>query len=268
MLRKKIGIIGCGNMGEALVKGLCRIAPKGFLAINDIDKTRRDSILSRYKVRAAKDNNSLVESSEVVILAVKPKDVEKVLTGVRAVLSSDKVLISIAAGVTTEYIGRLIGKGLPVIRVMPNMPAAIGEAISSISAGRFAKRNDMKAARDIFASVGDVVEVKEGLVDAVTAISGSGPAYFFYLIESLLEAALGLGLDEKTAESLIIKTALGSAKILDVLKEAASDLRARVTSKGGTTEAAFKVLESKNFKAIVKEAVKAACKRSEELSKN
>ncbi len=268
MLRRKIGIIGCGNMGEALVRGLSHIVPRGFLAINDIDKARRDKARSKYKVRRAEDNGSLVESSDIIILAVKPKDVDDVLKNIRKFLSSDKVLISIAAGITTGYIGRLIGKKLPVIRAMPNMPAAIGEAISSISAGRFAKRNDVKIARDIFASVGDVVEVDEDLVDAVTAVSGSGPAYFFYLIESLLEAALELGLDEKTANSLILKTALGSAKMSDLLKEAASDLRTKVTSKGGTTEAAFKVFESKNFKEIIKEAVKAACKRSKELSKN
>jgi len=199
---------------------------------------------------------------------VKPKDFDKVLKDeICCSVSKDKLLISIAAGITTKYIESVVGKDIHVIRVMPNMAALVGEAISSISAGSSVSGEDMKLAKDIFSTIGDVVEVDENLVDSVTAISGSGPAYFFYLIEALIEASKELGLDEEIAKSLVLKTAIGTSKLLEVLKEEPSRLRAKVTSKGGTTEAALKVFETKNFKDIVRDAVKQAYKRSKELSR-
>jgi len=269
MLNKKIGIIGCGNMGEALFSRLSKILEKSvFLMVSEADAAKREAVQERYKIIVEIDNNRLVKYSDVIILAVKPKDFETVLKDqICCSLSKDKLLISIAAGITTKYIESVTGKDVPVIRVMPNMPASIGEAISSISRGSSATDKDIELAKEIFSTIGDVVEVDEGLVDAVTAVSGSGPAYFFYLIEALIDAAKDIGLDEELAKRLVVKTALGSSKLLNALKEDAATLRAKVASKGGTTEAALNILEKKKFKAMIKDAVSAACKRSKELSK-
>lgn len=269
MIDKKIGIIGCGNMGEALLKGLSRVLEKSTsLMVSEFDSKKREYIQSKYKIIVEIDNNELVKFADVIILAIKPKDFENLLKNeVCCGVSKNKLLISIAAGITTKYIESIVGKDIPVIRAMPNMAAAIGEAITSISAGERAEPEDMKLAKEIFLTIGDVVEVDEDKVDAVTAISGSGPAYFFYLVESLIDAAVKSGLDETIAKRLVLKTALGSAKLLEALKEDPLDLRAKVTSKGGTTEAAMKIFEAKKFKDTVKAAVQAALKRSKELSK-
>lgn len=269
MITKKIGIIGCGNMGEALLSRLSNIVEKSVsLMVSEFDAKRRDYIQSKHKIIVEIDNNLVVKFADVIILAVKPKDFDGLLKNeICCGVSKNKILISIAAGVTTGYIEKIVGKDIPVIRVMPNMAAAIGESMSAISAGSSASAKDMQIAKEIFSTVGDVVEIDEKLIDAVTAVSGSGPAYFFYLIESLIDAAVAAGLDKDVAGRLVLKTALGSAKLLEALKEDPAVLRAKVASKGGTTEAAFKVFESKKFKDIVKKAVGAAQKRSKELSR-
>lgn len=270
MIHRKIGIIGCGNMGEALIRGLAPILRKTRepLIASDVTRARRDLISKRYKILITDDNKRLVEYSDIIILAVKPKDIDGVLRDIGELLSKRKLLISIAAGITTKYIEGLVGKDIPVIRVMPNMAAVVGESVSSVTGGTFATRMHIKTAKDIFSSFGDIVEIKEDLVDAITAVSGSGPAYFFYLVEALIEATKDLGLSGETAKSIVLKTLMGSGKLLEVLKEEPSALRARITSKGGTTEAALRVFESKNFKGIVKEAVRRAWDRSRELSKD
>ena len=269
MINKRIGIIGCGNMGEALLSRLSNIMEKSTsIMVSEFDAKRRDYIQSKYKVIVEIDNNEVVKFADVIILAIKPKDFENLLkTEVCCGVSKDKLLISIAAGITTKYIEDIVGKDIPVVRVMPNMAATIGEAISSISAGSAVSVEDMKLAKEIFSTIGDVAEVDEKMVDVVTAVSGSGPAYFFYLVESLIDAAIKSGLDKETAKKLVIKTALGSAKLLEILKEEPTTLRERVTSKGGTTEAALKIFESKKLKNIIKDAVGAAMKRSKELSR-
>lgn len=270
MITKKIGIIGCGNMGEALLSRLSGVLEKSVaLMVSELDAARREYIQAKHRVMVEIDNNIVVKYSDVLIIAVKPKDFEKVLgEEVCRGISNKKLLISIAAGITTKYIESVVGKDVPVIRVMPNMAASIGEAISSISRGSAAGDEHVEIAREIFSTLGDVVEVDEKLADAVTAISGSGPAYFFCLIEALIESAKKLGLDKETARKLVSKTALGSARLFEALKEDPAALIKKVASKGGTTEAAFKALEEKRFKAIVMDAVRKAHKRSKELSKN
>lgn len=268
MITKKIGIIGCGNMGEALFDRLCRILEKSTrIMVSEMDAGRRDYIQGKYRIIVEIDNNLVIKNSDVIIIAVKPQNFEELFGEICCGMTKDKLLISIAAGISTQYIEKLAKEDVPVVRVMPNMPAIIGEAVSTITAGKFAKKEHMDITQEIFSTIGEVIEIDERLVDAVTAVSGSGPAYFFYLMESLEEAAKELGLSDKAARALVVKTALGSAKLLDELKESPANLRAKVASKGGTTEAAVKVFDSKNMKTTIKEAVKAACKRSKELSK-
>lgn len=269
MITKKIGIIGCGNMGEAILNRLSDVLEKSVsIMVSEFDAKRRDYIQSKYKVIVEVDNNEVVKFADVIILAVKPKDIEAILkTEVCCGASKEKLLISIAAGITTEYIEGIVGKDVPVIRAMPNMAASIGESVSSISAGCNVKPEHVELAKEIFLAIGDVVEVDEKLVDAVTAISGSGPAYFFYLAEALTEAGCAEGLKEDVVKRLVLKTALGSAKLLESLKEDPAILRSRVASKGGTTEAAIKIFELYKLKNIIKDAVKAARSRSKELQK-
>jgi len=269
-MRTKIGLIGCGNMGQAILAGLAKNAKRDLrvVAASDADASRRESAYKKFKVETTADNKKVVLSSDIIIIAVKPKDVKALLENdVVSVISGKKIIISIAAGLTTSSIESIVGKNIPVIRVMPNMAAVIGEAISSISAGHSATKAEMKIANAIFSAIGEVIEIDEGMVDALTAISGSGPAYFFFLMEALAEVAEELGLDAKMARKIVLKTALGSAKIVEALNEDASTLRAKVTSKGGTTEAAFSVLQDRKVKEAFKTAVKRACERSRALSK-
>jgi len=269
MIDKKIGIIGCGNMGEALLGRLSESVEKSTMIMaSEFDSARRDYIRKKYRMIVEIDNNRVVKHSDIIILAVKPKDFESLLNGEVAIgASPDKLIISIAAGITTKYIESAIGEDVPVVRVMPNMPAVVGEAISAVCGGHSAGKKDIEAAKEIFSMIGSVVEVEEKLMDAVTAISGTGPAYFFSLMEELIESAETLGIDKKTAKMLVVKTALGSAKLIDSLDADPEEMREKVTSKGGTTEAAFKVFKSRKTAGIIKAAVKAAAAKSKKLSK-
>ena len=256
-------------MGEAILDRLRRMVDKSTkLMVSEANAERRDAIQTKYKIIVAPDNHYLIKYSQVVILAVKPQDIDELLKGeICCDLSDEKLVISIAAGITTAHIEAIAGRDVPVVRVMPNMPAVIGEGVSGICAGTAVSAAHMDLAKEIFSTIGDVVVVKEELMDAVTAISGSGPAYFFYLAEALIDAARSLGLDARTARVLVEKTALGSMKLLSALKEDPGQLRKKVTSKGGTTEAALAVFESKHLAAIIAEATAAARNRSQELSK-
>lgn len=267
---KKIGIIGAGNMGEALIRGLIAsraISPSQIL-IFDVDSKKSSAIADRYKSKKASSNEDLTKRSDIIIIAVKPQNIDLVLHEVAVEMNARKLAVSIAAGVRTSRIESHFKKGCPVVRVMPNTPALVGEAISAVTGGRFAKKSHLETAFAIFRSVGEVVHIKdEGLIDLVTAISGSGPAYFFYLIESLIDAAVELGMKEDVALSLVSQTALGSAKLLKQTGHSVVELRRRVTSKGGTTEAALDVLEEHEIKGIIEKAIRAALKRSKELSR-
>lgn len=269
MINKKIGIIGCGNMGEAILSGLSGVVEKSTqIMVSEMDARRRENIVEKHKIIVEIDNNRVVKFADVIIIAVKPKDFESLLENeICCGASEKKLVISIAAGVTTRYIEKILGKGVPVVRAMPNMGAAVSASVTSLSAGSSAGREHMALAREIFATIGDVVEVSENLVDAVTAVSGSGPAYFFYLVEALEEAARQLGLDDDVARTLVMKTAFASSVLLEKTGEEPSVLRERVTSKGGTTEAAFKVLMKHKVKQVFIKAVKEASKRSKKLSK-
>lgn len=265
---KLIGIIGLGNMGCALLNGLIgsgtvkRNRTFGF----DVDIKRCRDAKRRFDISITKSIKELCELSDAVIIAVKPKDMDAVLRDV-SIFVKGKLYISIVAGIKTPSIEKKLGASARVVRVMPNTPALVGEGICAICKGRFATKGDLQFTKKIFHSVGDCVELNEKYFDLVTAISGSGPAYFFYLMEALIEAGEDLGLKKDVLKKLVGKTALGSAKLLVTSKEMPELLRQRVTSKGGTTEAAIKIFERKRTKGIIANAVRAAVKRSKELSK-
>jgi len=266
---KKIGVIGLGNMGSAILNGLIssgavkRSAAIGF----DNDPAKCAAARKKYAIRISRSIAELMAHCDIVILAIKPQNIDEVLREI-SFYGRDQLHISIAAGIKTRRIEKaLVCMRRPrVIRVMPNTPAMVGEGISAICKGRYAAAKDLKAADEIFSSVGETVNIGEKYFDLVTAISGSGPAYFFYLKEALIEAALRLGMDKSMANRLVSKTAFGAAKLLIESGCEPEVLRRRVTSKGGTTEQALKVFERSGMKKIVEKAVIAAAKRSRELS--
>jgi len=265
MKNLKVGIIGCGNMGAAIIKAVLNSQSSVFAY--DVDKKKTKGVSKKYKIQIAASSVDLVKRCNIIILAVKPKDIEKVLRTIKDNLGASKVLISIAAGISTEFIEKKIGRKISVIRVMPNMPALIQSGISAVCKGRFATRRDLNIAQGLFKNVGEVIVVKEKLMNAVTAISGSGPAYFFYLVEVLMRSALELGIEKKTAEKLAVETALGSARVLKLTGETPWNLRSKVTSKGGTTEAAFKEFFKSDLEGILKKGIRKAFRRAIEIRK-
>jgi pyrroline-5-carboxylate reductase len=261
-----IGIIGGGNMGEALIRGLLSAYKPTDIMVNDISRGRMKFLHEKYRIRPLSSVAELARGSSVIILAVKPQQTDNVLSDIAAFLTPRKLIISVAAGIKTERIEKAAGGKIPVIRSMPNMPALIAKGISAVCRGRFAKGADIKFAVKILSSVGKVIEVKEEMMDVVTAVSGSGPAYFFYLIQLLTEAAVENGLSEYAAKELASQTAFGAVSMILETQQDPATLRQKVTSKGGTTQAAFSVFEKEGLARVVKKAIEAAIKRSEELS--
>jgi pyrroline-5-carboxylate reductase len=262
-MRTRIGIIGAGNMGAAIIKG---IRGKFSVGVAEKDGKRRSFLRSSFNISAV-DVPTLAARCDVLVLAVKPQDLEATLQEIRAHILKRHLVISIAAGITTRYIEKRLGKGVRVIRTMPNLPAQIGEGVTAIAQGRYARKNDLRMAGKIFACVGETIDVSEQKIDAITAVSGSGPAYVFMFVESVLRAARSVGLSPQESKALVEKTCWGSINLLKKSGEAAELLRKKVTSKGGTTEAAMKLFEEKKFQEMFTQAVKAAKKRAKELSK-
>ncbi len=269
MLKKRIAFLGVGNMATALMRGIIEAGHTGpkDIIISDIDKEKLGVRSSEFGVIGAKDNREAVKEADVIILAVKPKDMEGLLNEIKDSLEPKKLVVSIVAGITTSYIEKMLKKEVPVIRVMPNTPVAVKEGASAFAIGKHVFPEQEEIVKSIFGVVGKAVKVEENLMDAVTALSGSGPAYIFYIITSLVEAAVSLGLDKKTATVLATQTVLGSAKLLQEMGEEPAALKEKVTSKGGTTEAALLVLDEGKLKETLDKALKAAAKRSQELKR-
>ncbi len=266
---KAIGVIGCGNMGSALMFGMLK---KHFRTASEItswdpDKRKLNRVTQSLGIRKAKSNVELAQGVRIILLAVKPQQMEEVLDEVRPALTHRPLLISVAAGIPIRWIEKRVGQSIPVVRVMPNTPALVGFGVSAIAPGRSARSIHLKAAQQIFKSVGEVVRVPERWMDAVTAVSGSGPAYFFYLMEQMIQAGLELGLSKKVARHLVIETALGAAELARRAGEDPEDLRVRVTSKGGATEAAFRVFARRHLGEVLRSGIRAAAARSKELAR-
>ncbi len=263
----KIGVIGAGNMGQALVRGLVEksVYPQNIWVF-DVERKKLDVIRKEANVKVAKTSRQCVSLSDVVVIAVKPQTVQQVIEEITTAVEKETLVISIAAGVPIQKIESFFKKPVSVIRVMPNMPALVGAGMSAFSLGKHATQKHRKIAEGILGAVGECVLVLEKNLDVVTALSGSGPAYFFLLAEKLIEAAYELGLKVDVAKKLVYQTAFGSGKVLVVDGSDPEDLMGRVASKGGTTEAALKVFQKEGIGKIIQDAVKAACKRSKEIS--
>lgn len=273
-----IGIIGAGNMGEALIRGIVRTNMPGVrLIASDKNKKRRDFIRRKYSISVTGDNLKVVAFSSIVVIAVKPRDADSLLSEIAPCINDFKthagsrrslLLVSIIAGVKTKDIEDHFCYKVPTVRVMPNAPALIAEGVSAVCLGRHAKTTDYRKVESLFKAVGEVVRVEENLIDEVTAISGSGPAYFFVLIKCLTDIGIRLGLKRETAQKLVNYTAQGAGRMVIETKEKPEALIQRVASKGGTTQAALDVFNRKGWEKIVEQGVKAALKRARELGRN
>ena len=277
----KIGFIGTGNMGAALIgaivqSALCR--PTDIYAF-DVDPDRCAAIERQTGIGLLGSGAEVFSVCDMIVLAVKPQQMTAVLTDIagdaRFTKKTRTLLISIAAGYPIQKIESIVyadlddrqAGELPIVRVMPNTPALVLEGISGMSANRFATDGDLDRARMLMEAAGRVLECEESQLDAVTALSGSGPAYVFYLIEALTEAGNNVGLSADQAALLTIATLKGSIALLEKTGETPEQLRRKVTSPGGTTEAALKVLRRREFKPAVMEAIAAAADRAAELSR-
>jgi pyrroline-5-carboxylate reductase len=263
-----LAFLGAGAMGEALTRGLLGAGTYEAhdLVLFDVDGPRVQKLAESLGARAASSALEAVEGAEAILLAVKPQIVERALEPLRDVLSSQQTLISIAAGVSTSRLEACFSQDVPVVRVMPNTPALIGAAATAICAGTSARERDVARAKVIFEAVGLVVEADEKLLDAVTGLSGSGPAYVFLFIEALADGGVRAGLSRDVALKLAAQTVMGSAKMLLETGEHPGVLKDRVASPGGTTIAGLHALENGAFRGVVMDAVMAASNRSKELS--
>jgi pyrroline-5-carboxylate reductase len=263
MNKTTVGIIGGGNMGMAIINGIRR---QFHVLVSEKDPARSQVLKKKYRLSSV-DILNLVKKSHVIVLAVKPQDFEDVLSEINEFVSTKHLIISIAAGITCSYIEKRLPQGTRVIRTMPNLPAQVGMGVTAICCGLNAKKSDLTLAQKIFQGVGETLVVQERLIDAITAVSGSGPAYVFLFVECLLSAAQELGLNSQDSRTLVLETLKGSLKMLETSSEDPLTLRLKVTSKGGTTQAATDVFMKYNMELIFNEALKAAANRAKELSK-
>lgn len=264
---KKISFIGGGNMAEAIIKGLIGQNSGVQMMVAEITTERRVYLNDRYPAVKVVDNAAeAAQFGEIVILAIKPQQATSVLTALEKSLHPDQLVVSIMAGVRTHTIEEALEPGTRVVRVMPNTPALVGEGATAVCGGRKANVSDLERVSNIFAQIGQVVQVEEKLMDAVTGLSGSGPAFVCMFIEGLTDAGVKNGIPRTIAEKLAVQTVLGTAKLVHESGDHPALLRDKVTSPGGTTIAGMHALEVGAFKGTVMNAVDVATARSKELA--
>ena len=262
-----IGFIGAGNMANALLKGLINsgLYTAEQLAASDSDEEKLRGVFDSLGVKAFSSNIDLARESNIIIFSVKPQVIRDVLEEIKDDIKGDDLVISIAAGIPIKMIQSIIGHEIPIIRVMPNTPALIQRGVSALAPGKRATSDHMDMAKVIFDAVGKSVVVDEAMMDAVTALSGSGPGFVFKIMECFVQAGVEQGFDEQTALQLVIQTFLGAAHLAEESDLSLSRLREMVTSPGGTTAAGLASFEEKGLADTIKGAVDAACRRSVEL---
>jgi len=266
---EKIGFIGAGHMAEALISGLTASGPAtaGSLLAHDVQPGRLADMAGRFGLATPGSNARVAEQADVLVIAVKPKDLASALRDVAGSPAPACRIISIVAGATTRRIEEALGGTPAVVLAMPNTPCLIRQGVTAIAPGRWAGAEVLARARALFDAVGVTVTVEEGRMDAVTAVSGSGPAYVFLLMELLGHGAVELGLDAATARRLVREMAAGAARMAQTSGLEPAVLRQRVTSPGGTTEAALAVMAERGLPRLIGDALKAAARRSAELSR-
>lgn len=263
-VRRGLAVIGGGRIGEALLSGLVRRSGPADVVVCERSTERGAELVDRYGVELA-DLAGAAARARVLLLAVKPQDVDGLLALLAPHVDGDHLVVSVAAGVTTARIEAALPPGVPVVRAMPNTPALVDEGMSVLSAGAHASGADLDEAEALLSAVGQVRRVPEAQQDAVTALSGSGPAYFFYLVEAMVDAGVALGVPRELASDLVVQTALGAAVMMRDSGQDPVALRAAVSSPNGTTVAAIAALDGHDVRAAMAAAVAAAHARSVEL---
>ena len=266
---RRIAILGTGKIGEALVRGLLS---SGWREPDELAATVRrqervDELKERHGVAATLSNPEAVAGAALVVVAVKPQDIDTLLGEIGPLVAPEQTVLSIAAAIPTAFIERRLADGVPVVRAKPNTPSTVHEGVAGLCAGAHAGEEHLRLAEDALSHLGAVVRVPESAMDAVTAVSGSGPAYFALLAEAMIEAGILLGLSREISTQLVVQTMLGTAKQLRDEKMHPVELREMVTSPGGTTIAAIRELEQAGVRAAFLNAIQAAMDRSRELAR-
>jgi pyrroline-5-carboxylate reductase len=265
---RKIAIVGAGSMAEALISGMVNktfIDRKNIWATNRSDSKRLAQLAKQYGISTTYDLTELMSDSDVVILAMKPKDTGIAMASIRQHLSENTLLVSVLAGVSIQTMEELAGMPLAIVRAMPNTSATIGKSATALAYNQSTTLEQLELVKTIFATIGLTRLVEENHLDAVTGLSGSGPAYFYYLVEAMEKSAIEIGLDPKLAKELIIQTLIGTAEMLNTSTKPSHQLRREVTSPGGTTEAGIRVLEQHQVQQAFIHCIKAATNQSQKL---
>lgn len=265
----QIGFAGGGNMGEALIKGLlsASLVKPESVYVYDVSEARMDHLQQHFKVTPCSGLAELGKTCQVILLAVKPQNITEVLDELRPQVAHLPLVISIVAGVPISTLSNGLSENIPVVRVMPNTPALVLEGASALARGEHVSNSQMQLALTLFQSVGTAIEVDEKLMDTVTGLSGSGPAYVLLLLEALIDGGVLMGLPRPIARELVVQTCLGTAKMVQQTGKHPADLKDLITSPGGTTISGLQVLESNCVRGALMDAVKAAAERSKELGK-
>jgi pyrroline-5-carboxylate reductase len=261
-----IAILGCGRIGEAMLVGLLS-AGVTDVAVTTRSEEHAAELRERHRIDATTDNAAAVRRARLVVVAVKPQDIDVLLAEVGPLLTPEQTVLSVAAAIPTAQVEARIAPGVPVVRAMPNAPSTVHEGMAGICVGAHAGEESLALAEEALAALGRVVRVPESAMDAVTALSGSGPAYFALLAEAMIEAGILLGVSRETSTTLVVQTMLGTAKQLRDRRMHPVELRESVTSPGGTTIAAIRELEQAGVRAALLNAVQAAMTRAGELAR-
>ncbi|MBX6395152.1 MAG: pyrroline-5-carboxylate reductase [Alicyclobacillaceae bacterium] len=262
-----LSFLGAGSIAEALIRGLLEagvVSRDAVLVANRDDAAKRERLVQQYGIKVVSRQDA-IRLGDVIILAMKPKDAPDAMVELRDHVQGAPLIISVLAGICTDWIEQQLGKEVPVVRAMPNTSCRVGESATALAGGRHVTKAHLDTARRIFSAVGKVVTVPEDQMDAVTGLSGSGPAYVYYVVEALIEAGKRAGLDEETSKILVEQTLFGAAKMLRVTGESPAELRRQVTSPGGTTMAGLEVLQRRDVSGAIEAAVLRAAARAREM---
>ncbi|AUJ24533.1 MULTISPECIES: pyrroline-5-carboxylate reductase [Virgibacillus] len=265
---KNLAFIGAGSMAEAIISGLIEstiIDKQHIMITNRMNHQRIADLKQKYHIDSMRDKQQLIEWSDVIVLATKPCDMKEALASIQPYIEERHLIVSVTAGISTEKIEQWIGISTPVVRAMPNTSASIGFSATALCTGTHALEEHMSIAKELFDTIGTTVQVEEKEMHLVTGISGSGPAYIYYLVEAMEQTAIESGMNPETAKQLIHQTVLGAGNMLHETNETAAELRKKITSPAGTTKAGIQTLAQQDFQQVISKCIYAARDRSIEL---
>ncbi|MCT2536964.1 pyrroline-5-carboxylate reductase [Aquibacillus koreensis] len=269
-MQNKVVFIGAGSMAEALIAGIISteyLDPEQVVATNKTNQNRLDYLKDTYNISVTQNKQEALSQADVVVLAMKPKDVELALKDLQPYLTRNHLILSVLAGITTNFMEKVIGFEIPVIRSMPNTSAMVGKSATAITKGSYASEQHVEKVQSLLNTIGTTIVVKEEDMHAITALAGSGPAFYYYMVESMEKAAEEVGLESEIAKPLIMQTIAGVVEMLQSSSDSPSELRRKITSPGGTTQAGLETLDNYHFQEAIMACIKNAATRSEELGK-